>query len=112
MVLFPLSSFGQYVGGSGDGYHAAEIAVLLSTSENSISGLDHLFPNPTTDIVNIRSKYNEQFTYFIYNSLGSLISSGECYNQVNVSKLPIGTYLIILTDKDSRKIASTKFLKK
>lgn len=111
LLLFPLSSFGQYVGGSGDGYHAAEIAVILSTSENSISGIDYLFPNPTTDIVNIRSKYNEQFTYFIYNSLGSLISSGQCYNQVDVSKLPIGTYLLILTDKNSRKLATTKFLK-
>jgi hypothetical protein len=70
-----------------------------------------VFPNPSTDLINIQSASNEQFTYDIYNSLGSIVISGQCYNEVDVSKLPIGTYLLILTDKDRRKIATTKFLK-
>jgi hypothetical protein len=110
-VLFPLVSFGQYVGGSGDGYHAEDVSVLLSSSENSIPSTDYIFPNPTINIVNIRGNYNEQFTYDIYNSLGSIVSSGQCYNQVDVSKLPSGIYFLILTDKNCRKLATTKFLK-
>ena len=111
-VLLPLFSFGQYVGGSGDGYHAAAVSVLVSSSENSISGIDYPpFPNPTTDIISIGRNYNDQFTYNIYNSLGSIVSSGKYYNQVDVSKLPSGTYFLILTDKNSRKLATTKFLK-
>lgn len=70
-----------------------------------------IFPNPSTALINIQSASNEQFTYNIFNSLGSIVSSGQCYNQVDVSKLPIGTYLLILTDKNSRKLATTKFLK-
>jgi hypothetical protein len=116
-VLFPLFSLGQYVGGSGDGYHSAAVYVSLTSSlnislENSFSGIDYLFPNPTTDIINIRSNYNKQFTYCINNSLGSIVSSGQGYNQVNVSKLPSGTYFLILIGKNSRKLATTKFLKK
>ncbi|MBK7985887.1 MAG: T9SS type A sorting domain-containing protein [Ignavibacteria bacterium] len=70
-----------------------------------------IFPNPSTDLINIQSASNEQFTYNIFNSLGSTVSSGQCYNHVDVSKLPLGTYLLILTDKDNRKLATTKFLK-
>jgi hypothetical protein len=71
----------------------------------------HIFPNPSTDKINIKSNSNEQFTYDIYNSLGSKVSTGQCYNQVDVSKLPIGTYLLILTDKNNKTLATTKFLK-
>lgn len=71
----------------------------------------HIFPNPSTDIINIQSASNEQFTYDIYNSLGMIVSSGKCNNQIDVSKLSLGTYLLLLTDKNNKKLASTKFLK-
>jgi hypothetical protein len=71
----------------------------------------HIFPNPSTDIIHIQSTYNEQLLYDIYNSLGEIVSTGNCFNQIDVSKLPIGPYLLFLKDKNNRKLTTNKFLK-
>ncbi len=68
-------------------------------------------PNPSTNIINIQSSSYEQITYDIYNSLGSIVSTGKCFNQIDISKLPIGSYVLLLTDKNNKKHTSAKFLK-
>lgn len=72
----------------------------------------NIFPIPSTDLTNIQSTSNAQFTYLIYNSCGSMVSSEICYTQVDVSNLPVGTYLIVLADNQNNKITTSDFLKK
>ncbi len=82
---------------------------VLSTGETKIDKLD-IFPNPATDILNI-TKVSDKAKYEIYNAVGQLVKAGEVHgNQVRVSELVKGTYIISIKDKEISE--NLKFIKK
>jgi len=70
-----------------------------------------IFPNPSTDIIYIKSYSAEFFNFSIYDSFGKLVSTGHNCNQVDVSSLESGTYLILITDSQNNSYTMSKFLK-
>ncbi|CAA7387510.1 reprolysin-like metallopeptidase [Chryseobacterium fistulae] len=69
-----------------------------------------LYPNPVSDVLNIMN-ISDKTNYSIYNAVGQLISSGKIQNnQINVSQLIHGVYLIVI--KDNEKSFTSKFIKK
>ncbi|MCB9245685.1 MAG: T9SS type A sorting domain-containing protein [Flavobacteriales bacterium] len=70
----------------------------------------NVFPNPTTGTLNIERASRDQFTYEIHNSVGIVAGIGKCYDQIDVSKLPIGTYILVLTDSRNNKRTTTFIL--
>ncbi|MBP0613590.1 T9SS type A sorting domain-containing protein [Chryseobacterium sp. cx-311] len=81
----------------------------MATSEVQDSGVK-IYPNPATDVLNI-TKVSDRAVYQIHNMAGQLVSGGQIKrNQVNVSGLAVGTYIITVTDGDLKM--STKFIKK
>lgn len=82
----------------------------FSTTQNTLEGAITIFPNPVKDILTIKSDLNsgEDLNYVLYNILGQQIKSGklslEAQNQIDVSALNLGTFLIELTSESGRFI--------
>lgn len=71
-----------------------------------------IYPNPTSDVLNVISKNKTQHTTFqISNMAGQIVLKGNLNNQkINVSNLPKGVY--VLTVKDGTQTQNSKFMKK
>ena len=70
-------------------------AVEIGNSENRIS----VWPNPAKDIMKINNNDGTYITARIYNQSGSLISENKLHadiNEINVSSLSFGAYIICL----------------
>ncbi|MGI9651672.1 M43 family zinc metalloprotease [Chryseobacterium sp. RLHN22] len=81
----------------------------LSTSEN-VKDKFGMYPNPATDVLNF-TKISNKTKFEIHNAVGQLVKTGDINNnQVRVSELVKGTYII--TIKDGSKNESVKFIKK
>lgn len=93
---------------TGNGY--VRFTNSLSTSEVSSKNSLSVYPNPTSDILNL-SKVSEKATYKIYSVGGNLISQGTTTNKkVDVSKFEKGVYIISITE-NGKEVLNTKFIK-
>ena len=61
-----------------------------------------VFPNPTKDIVHIKGIKADKVQ--IYNILGQLVKSFGGGNDISLTGLSEGLYLMLITDGDGRKI--------
>jgi hypothetical protein len=91
------------------------ITVNFETEASSPSIQVNIYPNPTTDILNIESSNSlEQNTkYSIYNTLGQSVISNQLLNasglvQINVQSLPSGTYFLRVDGMEE----AVRFIKK
>lgn len=69
-----------------------------------------LYPNPVQDILNIASSSKSKIEYKISNIIGQIVEHNSTYNQIDVSKLKQGVYIIQLTQDNKR--TTKKFIKK
>lgn len=82
---------------------------VLSTGETKIESFA-VYPNPATDVLNI-TKVSNKAKFEIHNAVGQIVKAGEINNnQVRVSELVRGTYIITINDKGVSE--SVKFIKK
>lgn len=101
---------GNYETSIGFLYHAEGIPVNTPgiSSDNTI----RVFPNPTTEILNIE-KYNSSIWKIeIYNILGNKVFECEYKNKINVSKLTNGLYFLRLIDDNGSIVHLEKIIKK
>ena len=80
----------------------------LSVNDNNLQNVI-IYPNPTNTILNIENAENSIIE--IYDLLGRVVlfkNNIATNNQLNVSNLPIGTYLIKITNNN--KIITDKFI--
>lgn len=88
-----------FIGKLGDN----QLAINISTKKDIA-----LFPNPTTDFLQVNSKINLLGKkYFITDSLGRVVLKGIIKNEINVSTLSKGLYVINVQDG-----FTSKFIKK
>lgn len=89
-------------------YTAAVASKTLSTEEVKTVSQEQfrVYPNPISDILMINGKAIESYYYQIYDTTGKLILEGKFINnQINLSQLKAGLYLIRINDsKDLTKI--------
>jgi hypothetical protein len=71
----------------------------LSQIPNSIS----IFPNPVTDKLSFSIEPNTLNTYEIYDYLGQIVLKGELRNEIDVSTLQPGHYVIKITNFTAKK---------
>lgn len=83
----------------------------LASSEQFFSENFTLYPNPTTDVLNISSKNGLNASEVrIVDMTGKVVKTQEDATTINVSDLAAGTYLIDIITKEGK--ASSKFIKK
>ena len=84
----------------------------LGANSVKVGGQLNIYPNPAKDFLYIKS--DKEFTsYSVYNLAGQMVTSEKITGNsaINVSNLPIGSYILKLTDKKGNS-ESSKFVKK
>ena len=98
-----LSFFQEYIGNSG----AAEVEkkIIFSFTKNVSTPEEitktksfNIYPNPVVDFLRIEFSdiLTDDADYFIYNTLGKLVTRGKIYNpahEINLNSLPSGQYV-------------------
>lgn len=80
----------------------------IGITEYSNDNIFAIYPNPTNDLINIKSKTQTPFNLSIYNSIGELIHSEESISldhyKINISNQNAGLILINIQGKDKNYI--------
>lgn len=91
-----------------------ESAVALSLQGNSLNNVINLFPNPTSDVLNIENNSDEVISNVsVYSVSGALIKevkSTDTIKSISVSDLQTGIYFVKLQIND--EVKNYKFVKK
>ena len=70
----------------------------------------NIYPNPVKDMLFIKSE-REFTSYSVYNMAGQRVASDKMLGKnLNLSRLPVGSYVLKLTDKEGNT-ESAKFMK-
>ena len=72
-----------------------------------------IFPNPTSDVLNIRTSTFENVTYTLYDALGKLVKQGKLSTEqtaIQVSQLAPGRYSLTLNN-ETEKLKTFKLIK-
>ena len=82
-------------------------------NDKEILSLDGvLYPNPATDVIHISAEEQESFVKAeFYAVTGNLVKSFDRPETMNISDLPEGIYMTVLTDKQQRQYV-TRIIKK
>jgi hypothetical protein len=85
----------------------------LSVDEETALLNINLYPNPCIDGLNISYDSNEQFTYQVTDAAGRVYAAADKgNNQLDVSGLSSGVYLLKMTNVENNKVAVRQFIKK
>lgn len=84
----------------------------LASNSVKIGGNTAVYPNPTKDFLNLKSE-KDYASYSIINMNGQLVLNGKLSGKspINVAQLPVGNYLLKLTDKNGN-VEASQFIKK
>jgi N-acetylneuraminic acid mutarotase len=100
------TSFSQYV----TEIYKYNLDSALSIHELTNSAI-RIYPNPATDFINIDVPTNLKYHTNIYDLNGRLISSSKNNSIIEIQTLPLGVYLIEITDLDSDYKVIEKIIK-
>ena len=95
------------------GFHQTNV-VITNIEDLDANILVNIFPNPTSDFVNLAVEKFEGLTLQIYDTAGKLVEQTELsqsLTSVKVSHYADGTNLLTLTHKKDKKIKSYKIIK-
>lgn len=95
--------------------HAYEI-FILSIKETELSISLSAFPNPTTENLTLQiSDYNnEKLSYKLFDMQGKQLSNGQIeaqQTQINMTILPVATYVINVVNQQNKQVQSFKVIK-
>jgi hypothetical protein len=96
------------------GFHQTQL-LITSLEDLDINMLVNIFPNPTSELLNLRVEEYEALSFQLFDVTGKLLSEALITakeTSVNVSEYPKGTYLLTLTHQDTKKIKTYKVIKK
>jgi hypothetical protein len=95
------------------GFHQTNV-VITNIEDLDANILVNIFPNPTSDFVNLSVEKFEGLTLQIYDTAGKLVEQTELNQSLTsfrVSHYADGTYLLTLTYNKDKKIKSYKIIK-
>ncbi len=85
-------------------------ATTASVPEKNINEID-IYPNPTSDLLNISSGDSSIKQYTIYNIAGEIVQNELFSQDINVGRLDQGTYFIQLLSQENGILGYFKFVK-
>jgi len=90
--------------------HQLYLSNVTGIDDISIMETIILYPNPVNTFLNIQNPENKTYDYTIHNLLGQTIQLGKTQQQINVSQLSQGVYIIQLKTGNG-KLITQKFIK-
>lgn len=87
-------------------------ADVISLSNSNISKLYlEVYPNPSSDILNLKGYIDSQSTIVIYDNTGQVVKFDRLsFDRLDISQLPIGLYNLVVTSPSNSR--STPFVKR
>jgi len=90
--------------------------IMSSVGIQDYANLDGIliYPNPVVDLLHISSKDTTSYEYHFFDLLGKEIAlnqSNELQNEINVSFLSSGVYILVVVDHQNKSAASFKIQK-
>ena len=83
-----------------------------SVKRNPVENDLLIYPNPATNRLTVNSSNLEINSYKILNAIGETVLSGKYNNPtINIESLRVGSYYIMLTEKNSNQTYYKKFIK-
>lgn len=82
---------------------------LLSVSDSQLDNNVMVYPNPTADILNINE---EAHSVSLTNYAGQIVMNVKNVKSVDISRLPIGTYIVKIQRKANGSYITKKVIKK
>ena len=83
-----------------------------SVKSNPVENDLLIYPNPATNRLTVNSSNLEINSYKILNAIGETVLSGKYNNPtINIESLRVGSYYIMLTEKNSNQTYYKKFIK-
>lgn len=77
------------------------IGCLTSAADQNSNNLIEIFPNPVVETLNIKTAVGKNFSYRIFNLIGSVIKTGvltDNKNQISITTLNAGIYYLLVGD--------------
>lgn len=87
------------------------IQQTLNTNNFSINNKISIYPNPTSDVINIQTNNTTDFNIEIYDVVGKQIGSYKNQKSIDISNLTSGMYLIKIIDLENNLESSHKIIK-
>ncbi|HQU96055.1 MAG: T9SS type A sorting domain-containing protein [Saprospiraceae bacterium] len=83
---------------------------LTVSEENDLKGKTELFPNPAQSLITIRTnEFSKKAQIAMYNSTGAVVlTRGLTSDQIDISHLPPGLYVFLLTEQRGEQLISYK----
>jgi len=83
----------------------------VRTSTIQIPNLNvEVYPNPATDVITIKAQKNQSLDYLIFDTLGKSLALPSDNNNINVSALDNGTYILQVIDKATEEFGVVKIV--
>lgn len=95
------------------GFHQTSL-VITNLEDLDVNFSAHVFPNPTSEFVNVTIDKYEGLTVTIYDASGKLVKQttlDQAQTSIKVSEFAEGTYLLTLTHQKNKKIKTYKLIK-
>ncbi len=113
-AIASIGNFSYYISSessmTGDGIlHLLKIRGFSGINDLKLNSNPTIYPNPTSSILQIDTTV--PVNYFIYALNGKLISFGKNSNQIDLSSLESGSYLLVLKDENNLEILSRQIIK-
>ncbi|MNT67385.1 hypothetical protein D3C72_2055210 [compost metagenome] len=83
--------------------------VSINEGKSVLANQIMVFPNPTSDMVNVQSPVNVNVT--IIDIKGRTVNQVKNASRFSLKELPVGLYLLRITDKYGQLIKTTKVTK-
>lgn len=87
--------------------------IISSTNDLEDNINISIFPNPSSDVINVKNENRENFDYIIYNLLGQVEKTGQINQQniypINIQNFETGMYILEIRKEHLKK--QVKFLK-
>ena len=96
------------------GFHQT-LLTIVGIEDLDVNFSVNIFPNPTSEIVNLDIEKFEGVSFHLFNVEGKLLNQAELTEKkttVRVADYPKGTYLLTLTQTEDQKIKTYKIIKK
>lgn len=81
--------------------YAQNIDYSKKSLNDSVTLKPLTYPNPVENTIHF-SITDQVFNYTIYDMMGNKITSGSTQSQIEVSKLPMGVYILLLHAKEEQ----------
>lgn len=95
------------------GFHQTNLTIT-NIEDLDVNFSVNIYPNPTSDVINLTIEKYEKIIFQIYDMGGKLVEEATLTStttNVNVSDYSKGTYMLTLTQADQKKVKTYKIVK-